>query len=229
MARQDESEPGNTKSQTGLPPECEGGHLQPYSMNQCPINEGSKLYRLRLSIFVASIIAAVIAAVAAGIPVWHEYIVQDTAKRQLRAYIVVRPTRMAPVEAGITPRVQGMFENTGRTPAQEGGFLSHVTVAEYPLTKPFIHDDCRMVTTSLQGNKWFVGQVPQPATVREGPFTPSEITAINDGHAAVYFHGRVCYLDLFNESHRTNFCMYWKWDAGRMSPGLYCDQGNSTD
>ena len=229
MAGQNDTEPSHTASQAGVPAEGQGDHIQPYAVNQCPIDEGARLYRLRLTIFGAAVIAAVIGAFAAGFPGWQSYIAQDMARRQLRAYIVVRPNHIATVQEGIMPRIQSIFENIGQTPASNGGSISLLTVAEYPLTKKFIHDDCRTVMTHPTGNKWFVGKVSQPATVRETPFTPSEITAIKDGHAAVYFHGRVCYLDLFKESHRTDFCLYWKWQAGRMSPSLYCDQGNSTD
>ena len=205
--------------------------MQPYSADQGPDGEDDKWYRLRLAIFGAAVIAAVIGAFVAGFPGWQSYIAQDTARRQLRAYIVVRPTHIATVQEGIMPRIQSIVENIGQTPAYNGGSISHLTVADYPLTKKFIHDDCPtvMTMTNPKSNKWFVGKVAQPATMRDTSFTPGEITAIKDGQAAVYFHGRVCYRDLFNESHRTNFCLYWKWQAGKMSPGLYCDQGNSTD
>jgi hypothetical protein len=232
MASKDNTEPSNTDSQAGPLHEgpCASDQdaaskaIQLYSPNHGP----DKWYRLRLTIFGAAVIAAFIAALTTGFPTWQGYIAQDRARRQLRAYIVVRP-HMVTVQEGIMPRVQSIFENTGQTPAYSGGSISRLTVADYPLTKKLINDDCRTVMTNPKGNKWFVGKVSQPATVRETPFIPSEITAIKDGNAAVYFHGRVCYLDLFNESHRTNFCMYWKWQAGQMSPGLYCDQGNSTD
>ncbi len=38
MAGQDDTEPSHTVSQAGLPPEGQGGHIQPYAVNQCPID-----------------------------------------------------------------------------------------------------------------------------------------------------------------------------------------------
>jgi hypothetical protein len=188
-----------------------------------------KQFRLKLSIFVVAVIAAIVAAIAAGFPGWQNYIAQEEAKLQLRAYIDVRAKGMTTIEEGLVPRVRDSFHNIGRTPAYDNGSSSHITVTEYPLKKPLVNDECSHARANPNASKWFVGKVSRPETVREAPLTASEVQAIKEGKSAVYFHGRVCYRDIFNESHRTDFCTYWKWNAGRVSPGLYCDQGNSTD
>ncbi|MBA3752822.1 MAG: hypothetical protein H0X01_01455 [Nitrospira sp.] len=233
----DKAEPGNTLGPAGSLQEPPGGSgrgagntsTQPDSSNQLPQGKEDKRFRLRLTIFWGAVIAATIAAFAAGFPGWQNYIAQEGAKRQLRAYIDVRTKGMITIEEGTMPRVHDSFHNIGRTPAYDNGSSSHITVAEYPLTQSLINDECSHVSTSATASKWFVGKVSRAETVREVPFAAGEVEAIKDGKAAVYLHGRVCYRDIFNESHRTDFCTYWKWNAGRVSPGLYCDQGNSSD
>lgn len=192
-------------------------------------NAEDKQFRVKLTIFWVGVIAAIIAAFAVGYPGWENYIAQEAAKRQLRAYIDVRPKGMTTIDEGIMPRVHDSFQNIGRTPAYDDGAFSRLTVAEYPLINKLVNDECSHVSTNPKASKWFIGKASRPEIVREGPFTASEVEAIKGGKAAVYLHGRVCYRDIFNESHRTDFCLYWKWVAGRVSPGLYCDQGNSSN
>jgi hypothetical protein len=196
---------------------------------QSPPGHKDKQFRIKLAVFVVGVIGAIVAAIAAGFPGWQNYIAQEEAKLQLRAYIDVRAKGMTSIEEGMVPRVRDSFHNIGRTPAYDNGSSSHITVTEYPLTKPLVNDDCSHARTNPTASKWFVGKISRPETTREAPFTATEVQAIKEGKAAVYFHGRVCYRDIFNEAHRTDFCTYWKWTAGRVSPGLYCDQGNNTD
>lgn len=230
----DNTDSSNPVSRAGSPPDSQRGpvyddseDLQPRSPQQS-LKPEEKQFRLKLIIFGGVVIAAIIAAFVAGYPGWQNYIAQEEAKQQLRAYIDVRPKGMTKIEEGIKPRIHDSFHNIGRTPAYDNGSFSRIIVAEYPLAHKLINDECSEAGTVPKGSKWFVGKVSGPETVREGAFTAGEIEAIKSGKAAVYFHGRVCYRDIFNESHRTDFCLYWKWNAGRVSPGLYCDQGNST-
>lgn len=218
-----DSEPSHTAGQ------AIGSSFAPPPPRNSSRNEGDRQFRLNLLIFWLGVLAAIVAAVAVGFPGWQNYIAQEEAKLQLRAYIDVRAKGITAIEEGVVPRVHDSFFNIGRTPAYDNGSSSHITVADYPLTKKLVNDECSHARTDPKANKWFVGKVARPETVREASFTAEEVETIKNGKAAVYFHGRVCYRDIFNESHRTDFCTYWKWTAGRVSPGLYCDQGNSTD
>ncbi|MCC2642586.1 MAG: hypothetical protein K0S45_2999 [Nitrospira sp.] len=233
----DDTEPSNTVGQTGspqgpLPGSVQGAgrqYIPPVSLNQSPPGGQDKRFRLTLAIFWGAVLAAIIAALTAGYPGWQNYMAQEGAKRQLRAYIAVRTQGIATLEEGIKARVHDSFHNIGQTPAYDKGSSSHITVAEYPLSHTLVNDECSDAATSPKASKWFVGKISRPETVRELPFTAGEIEDIKAGKAAVYLHGRACYGDIFNESHQTDFCLYWKWDAGRLSPGLYCDQGNISD
>ncbi len=226
-------EPNDPGPSAGLRNESADASVQETSRSDSPAlsppDVNDKQFRVKLTVFWVGVIGAIIAAFAVGYPGWENYIAQEAAKRQLRAYIDVRPKGITTIEEGIMPRVQDSFQNIGRTPAYDNGAFSRLTVAEYPLTSKLTNEECGHVSTNPKASKWFIGKAASPAIVRESPFTASEVEAIKSGKAAVYLHGRACYRDIFNESHRTDFCLYWKWSAGRVSPGLYCDQGNSSD
>ena len=72
-----------------------------------------KQFRVKLTIFWVGVIAAIIAAFAVGYPGWENYIAQEAAKRQLRAYIDVRPKGMTTIEEGMVPPVQTVFRTSG--------------------------------------------------------------------------------------------------------------------
>jgi hypothetical protein len=185
-------------------------------------------FRIRLAVFVFVVIAAIIGAFV-GYPTWQEYVSQQEAKLELRAYVDVRALGPTALKEGLSPRVREIIKNIGRTPAYNDAVQASITVADYPLIKTFERVTCPPDDSQPDKRRWFVGKLTRPETVRETPFTVEEVTAIQTAKSALYYHGTVCYRDIFHESHRTDFCMFWKWDAGRLSPSLSCDQGNRAD
>lgn len=233
MASQQEPDPTVGAKQSGPSPQApalpaQGDDSRDLPPSQVATESENKQFRLKLTIFWSVVIAAIVAAFATGYPSWENYIVQEAAKRQLRAYIDVRPRGISTVEEGLVPRVHDTFHNIGRTPAYDNGSFSRILVMEYPLTRRLVNDECRYVAPDPKAGKWFIGTPKRPGIARESPLTAAEVDAIKGGQSAIYFHGRVCYRDIFNEPHRTDFCLFWKWDAGRISPSLSCSEGNST-
>lgn len=196
------------------------------SMDSTPADERS--FHIRLAVFASVVIVAVVGAFV-GYPTWQEYVSQQEAKLELRAYVNVRALGPPALKEGVSARVRETIQNAGRTPAYNDAIQAFITVADYPLIKNFERVTCPPDDSQPDKRKWFMGKVPRTETVRETPFTAEEITAIQTTKSALYYHGTVCYRDIFHESHRTDFCMFWKWDAGRLSPSLSCDQGNKTD
>ena len=192
--------------------------------------EKNTRYRIRLAVFWVGVVAAVMIALTTGVTTWQDYMLKDAARHQLRAHIVVKPEQLPVLEEGKRPRLRGSYYNIGRTPAYDEGSTAHIRVAEYPITHTLTDAECDKERTTLKRrNKWFVGKIPHPETIRDEPFTHDEIEAIQKGKAAVYFYGRICYADIFSELHHTVFCLYWRWDGGRFTPALFCAQGNIVD
>ncbi|HQR14990.1 MAG TPA: hypothetical protein PLZ37_10540 [Nitrospira sp.] len=196
------------------------------STDSTPADERS--FHIRLAVFASVVIVAVIGAFV-GYPTWQEYVSQQEAKLELRAYVNVRALGPPALKEGVPPGVRDTILNRGRTPAYNDAIQSFVTVADYPLIKNFERVTCPPDDSQPDKRRWFLGKVPRRETVRETPLTAEEITAIQTAKSALYYHGTVCYRDIFHESHRTDFCMFWKWDAGRVSPSLSCDLGNKAD
>ncbi len=191
-----------------------------------PADERS--FHIRLAVFASVVIIAIVGAFV-GYPTWQEYISQQEAKLELRAYVNVRALGPPALKEGLSPRVRETIQNTGRTPAYNDAIQAFITVADYPLIRNFERVTCPPDDSQPDKRRWFLGKVPRRESVREAPLTAEEITAIQTAKSALYYHGTVCYRDIFHESHRTDFCMFWKWDAGRLSPSLSCDQGNKAD
>ena len=214
----DAEQPGNSSAPDILAP-------QP---STDPAGADERSFRIRLAVFVCVVVAAVIAAFV-GYPTWQEYVSQQEAKLELRAYVDVRALGPTALKEGLSPRVRETIQNIGRTPAYNDVIQAAITVADYPLSKPFERLTCPVEDHQADKRKWFLGKGPRVETVRDAPLTAEEVTAIQTAKSALYFHGTVCYRDIFHEQHRTDFCMFWKWDAGRVSPSLSCDQGNKAD
>lgn len=232
MVSQDEADPRRDENRGGAsqqpqPPSPQRPNSNEPRPPRSSADAETRQFRLKLTIFVSVVIAAIVAAFVTGYPSWENYIVQEAAKRQLRAYIDVRPQGISAIEEGLVPRVHDSFHNIGRTPAYDSGSFSRILVMDYPLTRRLANDECRQATPDPKAGRWFIGTPKRPGITRDSPLTAEEVAAIKGGKSAIYFHGRVCYKDIFNEPHKTDFCLYWKWDAGRISPSLSCPQGNS--
>lgn len=193
-----------------------------------PTAADERSFHIRLTVFACVVIAAVIGAFV-GYPTWQEYISQQEARLELRAYVEARALGPTALKEGVPPRVRETIKNIGRTPAYIDDVQASITVADYPLIKTFERVTCPPDDSQPDKRKWFVGKLTRPETVRETPLTAEEVTAIQTAKSALYYHGTICYRDIFHERHRTDFCMFWKWDAGRLSPSLSCNEGNKAD
>ena len=162
------------------------------------------------------VIAAVIGAFV-GYPTWQDYVSQQEAKLKMRAYVEARALGPTMLKEGVPPRVRETIQNTGRTPAYNDAVQAAITVADYPLTKKFERVACPE-NQQPDKRKWFVGKLPRPETARETPFTAEEITAIQTAKSALYYHGTVCYRDIFHEPHRTDFVCFGSGMRAARSP-----------
>lgn len=183
--------------------------------------------------FIVLFLAFVAASAAAVFTGFQAWIVQDTAKRQLRAYLNVRvpPNALRNFGEGKIAHVQGIFENSGQTPAYRATWKSGINVSEFRLRGPLsIEIDCQTIMSQSNSAEWFVEKQPVfPWKERDRPFTTKEVQDIQARKAAVYFQGRVCYLDIFEEVQVVDFCIYWAWDGSKNHldrAGTYCRYGN---
>lgn len=183
-------------------------------------------YRLNLKIFRFTVGGAIIALLAAGFTGWQAYIAKDTETRQLRAYIAIESTDIPKIEEGTTLHINAIMENLGQTPAYNAGWISGINVMKYPLPEEIGNDTCTHVMNLPKRSKWVIAKKAFVEKIRPAPFNAAEVKDIKEGKAAVYFHGRVCYEDIFQEVHHTDFCMYWKLENGKAGNASFCENGN---
>lgn len=191
-----------------------------------------KKHWLDYAVFVAAFIAALGGIAAAGFTWKQVWIAEDTSKKQLRAYLSVRvpPSALQNFGEGKTAHIQGIIDNIGETPAYKAAWMSGINVSENTMKIRFAYNDCNTIMSQADIAEWFIAKQPAfPDKDRSVPFSKKEVDDIEAGKAAVYFNGRVCYLDIFEEVQAVDFCIYWDWDRNKnrlRSEGTYCRHSN---
>jgi hypothetical protein len=152
---------------------------------------------------------------------------QDTAQRQLRAYIRLNTNN--------TPNLTGEFhvhsviENSGQTPAYDVQSWTFVEAFANPLPEghqfaaaPEVIPNTRFVVNPDSIHSTWS---PRSNAV---PLTAEEIAAIEDEYLTLYYWGEVRYRDAFNANHWSRFRLSW---TNRPVYGgwRYCDDGNDAN
>jgi hypothetical protein len=192
---------------------------------------GAAVGVLGLGGVVASLIitkqAADDGAAAARAATRQAELMEITAKRQLRAYLFVSATSIDDVAVGKRPNVKGRFDNYGQTPVYNATWLAGINIAEYPLKTKIDYSECIELFNQENANRWFFGKDVQINKLKAQAITDSDLANLMTKNFAIYFHGRVCYRDVFQEIHWTDFCTYWLAENGVVT-GLasYCSTDN---
>ena len=150
----------------------------------------------------------VVAALAIG---WHSnWIVRDSAKRQLRAYLSIEPAGINAANGGLH-RVPINLVNSGQTPANNlthaGDFL-------------IIEGDPRQFNPAVSGriteetevadsdNSLGAGANRYTYASLEAELCKTFLDKIHRREAAIVHYGYVAYRDVFGSEHRTSFAFY---------------------
>lgn len=162
-------------------------------------------YTFWLTILTGLLAAATAVLAIFTIKLWLT--ADDTAKKQLRAYISIEEYGVRNFDIG-KPEFSFRYRNNGQTPAYDVRFFTWIAVLPYPLPKNFPHDDVREDSTV---SRTTVG----PGVYQRGykpidtALTPPEIAEIIDGSTRrLYFMGVARYSDVFKQPHETWFCVF---------------------
>lgn len=147
---------------------------------------------------------------------------EDTAERQLRAYILVKEGRLL-TEAGIGARL--CFKNYGRTPAYDVTFALSVLL--------FDGEEARVFQApELFEGKSIVGpsaEIVRKRLAKNGPdlngisFT---LTRMLRREAHLFAWGEVTYRDAFNKQRSSRYRLRYERDKSQLIP---CDEGNEAE
>jgi hypothetical protein len=128
----------------------------------------------------------------------------DTAKRQLRAYVGGRPSEIA--HTGLVVHWTFEIENFGQTPASQLTDNALVDICPYPLPPNYPFPSLPQMAPSAAVIHPRMGKYGGTGRSQR-TFTPSELTQIVDGTVQrLYIFGEIKYMDIFGKDHTTRFC-----------------------
>jgi len=151
-------------------------------------------------------------------------IAEDTAKRQLRAYVLPSKAHFTIAEDG-TIDATLKIQNFGQTPALEKTSWMHFWIADFPLKEdlPNPPDDFEMSVGIIGPGNYTEFQDSRPR------LSECAVRGIEDGSAALYLYGQIKYVDVFGEPHTSDFVYFTNakvgWGKGRFS---HYTSGNTT-
>lgn len=151
---------------------------------------------------------------------------EDTAKRQLRAYVGLKSYEIEGTAVGEHPKVTLLFQNAGQTPAHDVTCRYGVGVDHFPqpqLAGAANLPEAKSVAVLLPG------ATMKQSLVGTGPVLRQvEIDAINAGTAAIYCFGVVKYRDIFGEPQQTDFSLMMGGDLGGYPDNLRVTETGNT-
>lgn len=147
------------------------------------------------------VVAAIFAAIAAFAARRTVNVMEGTAQRQLRAYVMLDWLRLEGI-LGQETRVLLRVRNYGQTPAKNTRHFGRVLVCPYVPGRKFVVDR-RMggpvSTMTVSPGNHFDQEIPVT------PISDVAVAAINKGEAALYCYGIIEYEDAFAKKRTTTY------------------------
>jgi hypothetical protein len=146
---------------------------------------------------------------------------EDTAKRQLRAYLLPKGGTMYVPDMNHTVIT---FINNGQTPAYNVGTYSGHAVVDFPLPDSAIFS----MTGIEHGGFGDIGAAGERNIESFFTLSPEDKDAISNRTKAIFFWGKIEYLDIFKgETHTTEFRFYYGGDVCSPDGRLTIDKGGN--
>jgi hypothetical protein len=126
---------------------------------------------------------------------------EETAKRQLRAYVSVVTAEILDVTTGFTPRAHLIFKNSGQTPAYDLTAIIGIAIGDsWDTLTPPASQPIAITITSLAADAKASQYVSAPR-----PLVLGEREALIDGSATLWVYGKMRYRDTFNIERATEY------------------------
>jgi len=150
---------------------------------------------------------------------------EDTAERQLRAYVLIDEARIENALIGKMPTAKITLKNFGQTPAYDTIQWATMGIDHYPPTLTFpVHDGQDRARANLgPGGKFLL--YPELGAI----LTAEQFDALNRKEAALYVIGWVKYRDAFKIPRTTEFVLFSGGPIGMHGTMTPYDKGNDSD
>jgi hypothetical protein len=151
---------------------------------------------------------------------------QDTAERQLRAYVGVSDASIHKVETG-APEAIVHIKNFGQTPAYDVRAWIHMWIAEHPLSEvlPDAPEDLPKGTAVIHPGTHVAFFMP-----KEPPVKAEFIPLLGTAAGTIYVYGIIKYRDVFKRERTTKYrLIYGGREPVRGSLMKHDQNGNDAD
>jgi hypothetical protein len=129
----------------------------------------------------------------------------DTAERQLRAYITQVSSTLFDILA--VPKVKIVLKNSGQTPAYDVVIWGMIFIGQFPPTEDMPWPSDPMVANDKTRSIVGPGETTIGYAMRN-PLFDFEKVAIATGAAALYLYGKATYRDAFGRQRWTKFILF---------------------
>jgi hypothetical protein len=183
-----------------------------------------KSHNERLANFtVLMTVATFIVAGAAIIQLWE---FKSQERRQLRAYVGVKPVGQLNLSSGVTLAQPFSIKNFGLSPAFNVREDSAVVMLPYPLKGSF-NMGKQLPSTEISKVTIFPGEAFPFTASSLHTITDSDIGEVIDGkRSRLFVAAQLTYDDIFGAHHYTHVCALY---GGGKQVISYCDRYNDTD
>jgi hypothetical protein len=193
-------------------------------------NPGRDSWKFRIEIATA-LGVGIYTLITAGLFIAALYqiaIMQDTERRQLRAYVGVAPGDIEDF-GGPNQRLRVVRKNSGLTPAYNIGF----SAAGFGTIKPG-----ESINTGPEGcaayhpvklATMFPGLELPLTIIITDKYSPEEIQLVKSGNRQFVYFGNICYHDAFGAVHFTNYCWMYKGTSMTAKDADACLGHNDSD
>ena len=174
------------------------------------------------------ILTAILAACTYGL--WHETkkivkVTEQTAKRQLRAYVSARLADGEKVflDENNCLSVPLIIENHGQTPAHNFRKSVFVNIFKHPIENVLDPPEYEGGSIACL----FPGQKTRMYPTLPRPLNNAEITSIKNGEGSFCVWGYLEYVDIFGITQMSEFRMFSTGDDLERGELAYCEKGNN--
>lgn len=150
---------------------------------------------------------------------------EETAKRQLRAYLSVDAAELRDLAVDLKPEGQIRIKNSGATPAYDVTTLITLTAVKDPLELAEYLKRAVPVGPSQIGP----GGTLSPTSVIDMAMTQTLLNTLTTKSHTLYLHGRIDYTDIFRKPHWTTFRCAQDPDRIGTARLRICSEGNDAD
>jgi hypothetical protein len=153
---------------------------------------------------------------------------EDTAERQLRAYVFPVEAGLKKLNAGDNPEYRIVIYNTGQTPAYKLVHIGRFALVDFPLIEPL--PEAEIISEGFSRTNLGPGGKMEKVGSAGRSLSTDAIDRLKAGKAALYAYGTIHFVDAFRNLRWIKYRYMTGGNVGFRSDGKLatCQEGNET-